>query len=37
MLVMPPYTWVRGRIGTFFMEPVIQKPWAARLVLSAIV
>src|SRR5580700_9026287 len=24
MLVMPPYTWVRGRLGTFFMEPVTQ-------------
>jgi hypothetical protein len=37
MLVMPPYTWVRGRLGTFFMEPTAQKPWEARLVLSAIV
>jgi hypothetical protein len=37
MLVMPPFTWVRSRLGTFFMEPVTQTPWAARLVLSAIV
>ena len=37
MLVMPAFSWVRGRLGTFFMEPVAQKPWAARLVLSAMV
>jgi hypothetical protein len=37
MLVMPPCTWVRGRLGTFFMEPVTHKPWVARLVLSTIV
>jgi hypothetical protein len=37
MLVMPAFSWVRGRVGTFFMEPVVQRPWEARLVLSAIV
>jgi hypothetical protein len=36
MVVMPAYSWVRGRLGAFFVEPVAQKPWAARLVLSAI-
>ncbi len=35
LLVMPPYTWVRGRLGTFFMEPVAQKPREARLILSS--
>lgn len=37
MIVMPPFSWVRGRLGTFFMEPIAQRPWEARLVLSAIV
>jgi hypothetical protein len=35
MLVMPPYTWLRGRLGTFFIEPATQKPWEARLILSS--
>ncbi|MFN7995358.1 MAG: hypothetical protein U0Q18_17245 [Bryobacteraceae bacterium] len=35
MLVMPAYTWVRGRLGTFFVEPVAQNPRDARLILSA--
>ena len=34
MLVMPPYTWIRGRLGTFFLEPKRLKPWVARLLLS---
>jgi hypothetical protein len=34
MLVMPAYTWIKGRLGTFFLEPRRQKPWTARLVLS---
>ena len=36
MLVMPAYTWVRSRLGTFFIEPANQRPWQARLVLTAI-
>ncbi len=36
MLVMPPYAWIRGRLGTFFLEPHRQKPWAARLALSPV-
>lgn len=35
MVVMPPYTWLRGRLGTFFMEPDTHKPWEARLTLSS--
>ena len=35
MLVMPAYTWLRGRLGTFFVEPMAQRPWAARLILSS--
>ncbi len=34
MLVMPPYTWIRAGLGTFFLEPQRGKPWQARLVLS---
>jgi hypothetical protein len=37
MLVMPAYTWVRGQLGTFFIEPVAQKPWEARLLLSSMI
>jgi hypothetical protein len=37
MLVMPAYTWVRGQLGTFFMEPVAQKPGEARLLLSSMI
>ena len=37
MLIMPAFSWVRGRLGTFFIEPVAQRPWEARLVLSATV
>ncbi len=35
MLVMPAYTWLRGKLGTFFLEPSRQKPWIARLAPSA--
>jgi hypothetical protein len=35
MAVMPAYSWVRGVLGTFFLEPVAARPWEARLVLSA--
>jgi hypothetical protein len=35
LIVMPPFTWIRGRLGAFFLEPDAQKPWKARLVLSA--
>jgi hypothetical protein len=35
MVVMPAYSWVRGVLGTFFLEPVAARPWEARLVLSA--
>ncbi|MEZ5398677.1 MAG: hypothetical protein R2729_03355 [Bryobacteraceae bacterium] len=35
MVIMPAYSWVRGALGTFFLEPVAARPWEARLVLSA--
>ena len=37
MLVMPPFSWLRGGLGTFFVEPETGRPWKARLVLSATV
>jgi hypothetical protein len=35
MLVMPAFAWIRGGLGTFFLEPNAEKPWKASLVLSA--
>ena len=35
MIVMPAFAWIRGGLGTFFLEPDLQRPWTARLVLSA--
>jgi hypothetical protein len=35
MLVIPAFAWIRGGLGTFFLDPDAQKPWKARLVLSA--
>jgi hypothetical protein len=35
MLVMPAFSWLHGRLGAFFLEPVAQKPWEAHLILSA--
>jgi len=35
MIVMPAYTWLRGQLGAFFLEPLPHKPWEARLVLSS--
>lgn len=34
MVVMPAHGWIRGALGTFFLEPAAQRPWEARLVLS---
>ncbi len=34
MLVMPAYAWLRGTLGTFFLEPSPRRRWIARLVLS---
>ncbi len=35
MLIMPAFAWIHGRLGTFFLEPDVHKPWKARLILSA--
>ena len=34
LLLMPPYSWVRGEIGTFFVEPLPARPCSARLLLA---
>jgi len=31
MLLMAKYSWIRGGLGTFFLEPQCQMPWAAAL------
>lgn len=35
MVVMPPYGWLCGCLGTFFLEPESARPWRARLILSS--
>ncbi len=36
LIVMPPFTWIRGGLGAFFLvSGDAQKSWKARLVLSA--
>ena len=34
MVVMPAFGWIRGELGTFFLEPIAARPWEGRLVLS---
>jgi hypothetical protein len=31
MLLMPPYAWLRSDLGTFFLEPLVYRPWTAQL------
>ena len=31
MLLMPAYSWVRGELGTFFVEPLTKQFWSAEL------
>ena len=31
MLLMPAYSWVRGELGTFFVEPSTEQFWSAAL------
>jgi hypothetical protein len=35
LLVMPPFSWLHGRLGTFFLESDTRKAWEARLILSS--
>ena len=34
MLLMVKYSWIRGGLGTFFLEPHCQMPWGAALRLA---
>ena len=34
MLLMPAYGWVRSEVGTFFLEPLVTRPWVAHLRLA---
>ncbi len=31
ILLMPPYSWVRGSLGTFMADPCRDRPWRAAL------
>jgi hypothetical protein len=31
MLLMPAYSWVRGELGTFYVEPTAKPFWSADL------
>jgi hypothetical protein len=31
MLLMPAYSWVRGELGTFYVEPCTEQCWSAAL------
>jgi hypothetical protein len=31
MLLMPAYSWVRGELGTFYVEPCTKQFWSAEL------
>jgi hypothetical protein len=35
MLLMAAYSWLRGELGRFVLEPESRRPWCARLVLAA--
>ena len=34
MLLLPAYGWIRSDIGTFVLQPVLARPWIARLQLA---
>jgi hypothetical protein len=36
MLLMPAYSWIRGKLGTFFVEPSLVRPWTAELQLGRV-
>jgi hypothetical protein len=35
MLLMPAHSWIETELGRFVLEPVTQRPWAARLILTS--
>lgn len=36
MLLMPPYSWIRSELGTFFVEPSSRRLWSADLRLDSV-
>jgi hypothetical protein len=36
MLLMPPYSWIRSELGTFFVEPSQRRLWSADLRLDRV-
>jgi hypothetical protein len=35
MLLMPAESWIETELGRFVLEPLTQRPWAARLILTS--
>jgi hypothetical protein len=35
MLLMPAESWIETELGRFVVEPLTQRPWAARLILTS--
>lgn len=35
MLLMPAHSWIDTELGRFVLEPLAQRPWAARLILTS--
>ena len=35
MLLMPAQSWIETELGRFVLEPLTQRPWAARLILTS--
>jgi hypothetical protein len=35
MLLMPTHGWIETALGRFVLEPLTQRPWAARLILTS--
>jgi hypothetical protein len=35
MLLMPGQSWIETELGRFVLEPLVQRPWVARLILNS--
>ena len=35
MLLMPAHNWIETELGRFVLEPLTQRPWSARLILTS--
>jgi hypothetical protein len=34
LLLMPAFSWIRGKAGTFFVERLVRRPWMAALTIG---